>query len=272
MVWKSAVVLMGLLLAAASAQAQSDNEVYTGRELTLDAGTIRLDLAPPDRALRNFGQGFNITKFDGVDDHNLDLNVGVGFGLVDNVEIGALVAPLALSPSERETYGDPEIYARVQLTQGQAQIGGQLSVSIPVLDDSDVILTPAIPIKLQLGDQAHLNTGVALPIEFQDDDVVVRLNVPVELAVNVTPEFFIGANSALLTDVTPDGFDAGVIPVGAFTGYSFALGNNSVLDVQAGFSFINLIGFGPNSVRPDTVDENSYQITVGATLYADVAR
>lgn len=270
--------MTALALAAGTAQAQPNNEVYSGRSLILDSGTVRLDLAPADRGLRTvFGNsnrlqpGLVITKQQGVSDHFLDLNIGVAAGIGDVVEIGAVALPLGLLPDSRpdDTVGNPSIYARVGTSEGDVQIAGQAGLIIPAVSGSEAVLSLGVPVQIQLGHMARISTGASVILSDLNGDVDATFYAPVELAGNVSREFFLGVNSGVAFEISPDEGDNGSIPVGAFAGYTVDIGSNSALDLTASFTFTDLLGFGAS--RGDTVNEENYQVIVGGTLYGDLA-
>ena len=263
---------------------QNVNVVYVERPLTLPAYTLRIDLAPPDRAFKDFNQGFSITEAEGLGtfdtvlgssfiDQITTLRLGVGYGVVHGLEVGALLLPLSwlsvvnssLGRLDADTeVGNPILYLRYQFLEGDIQLANQLDFNLP-FDGADFSMRLGLPLKFQLGAMMHLTTGLAFRIAF-DDEAEVSFIMPVEFAVNATELLFFGVHSGFSTGLSPDTFESLTVPLGFFAGYTFPLGSHLALDITAGFSWpvFLLAGSGDK-----TVYEDIYTVQMGATLYVD---
>ena len=251
---------------------------YTQRGLTLPKGTLRVDFAPGDRAFLQRNTGFVVTTVPKPRKTSMSAHVGAGFGIIDNLEAGAVVLPLNLAPSGVDTFGDLSVYGRYQFMQGNTQVGVHVGVQIPT--STEFGLTAALPVKLVLGDNMHLNTGLGLMLlnngAFDDKGkltMAMNLMLPVEFAVNVMPALFLGVGTGFNADLSPNAFKYMSIPLNIFGGYTLDLGNKMLLDLVGQFGIGGLAGgalnFGDGAklAGVDGFYTDSLQITVGATFH-----
>lgn len=249
---------------------------YTQRGLTLPKGTLRVDFAPADRAFLQTGAGFRVTTVPKPLKTFMSANVGAGFGIMDNLEAGAIVLPLNLAPSGVDTFGDLSVYGRYQFMQGNTQVAAHLGLQLPT--STRFALMPALPVKLVLGDNMHLNTGIGANIALAAKskgfpDTNINLMVPVEFAVNVMPALFLGVGTGVTADLSPDAFKYISIPLNLFGGYTLDLGNKMLLDIVGQFGIGGLaggalnIGDGAKLAGTDGFYTDSLSIVFGATFH-----
>lgn len=235
---------------------------YSQRPLTLTEGTLRGDL---EFSIAHI----SVTFFDPIammtstiSDSAVFMHAGVGFGITDDLEVGATLLPLLLDPEIR--YERPSIYGIYRFLEGSVEVGGSLAVIFPI--EGDFGLVPGIPVEILIGDNMLLGTGVTLPIEFADPDAIVSLEIPVDFALNVTPNLFFGARTGFLI---PDfEFDFFTIPLAVMGGYTLESGSGGPLaDLMVSFGF-------PAFLQPasdgDAVVTNLWMLTFGGSVYVDV--
>lgn len=232
---------------------------YVTRNQTLDQLELRVDVAPPDRALLDLGQGLRFELR--PDLHEAQdttwLGFGAGFGITDRLE-GGIAVPLQLGPALDVFELVP--YGRYRLTdEGRVQLSAQVDVHVP-LDGRAVTLSAGAPLSFYFGqDIARLETGAKVDIDF-DDPGALDLHFPVALAFNVTESVFVGGRSgAHLFDVDQSGGPQWEVPIGAFAGYTFDL-DSGPIDLSA-----DLIYY---------VSSNDYrervELRFGGTFYFDL--
>ncbi len=254
-------------------------QAYSQRSITIPQGQLRIDLGPADRALLQYsgfaggivptfvrGGGFVVTGYDlgVVSDTAIDLRLGAAFGVIDGLEVGAMVLPLGLAPSGRDTYGDPSVYGRFRILDGGFQLGAQVGLAIPVQDGSDLSLGVSVPIKVLIGDSMALNTGVEFNMTFADPDSIFGINIPLEFAINLTDSIFAG----LVTGLNQPNLDVSTtfIPLGIYGGYTLPLGDNMLLDATVDFRLpmlVNTTSGGPSGF-------DFWQLTVGGVMRMDL--
>ncbi|MCA9582723.1 MAG: hypothetical protein KC416_13070 [Myxococcales bacterium] len=237
---------------------------YTARGLTLDKGTLRIDVGPGDRALLQRGAGFVVNETGSPLGAFINLNAGAGFGIIDNLEAGVVILPLGLAPSGVDVYGDPTAYGRYQLLDGDTQLAVQVDVLLPA--STFFGFGVAVPVKFALGENMHLNTGARFG--FRDTPVTATLSieVPVEFAVNIMPALFFGLATGLNIRNLDIGFDSGAIPLEVFAGYTMGLAGHQ-LDITAGFGFPGFLSFGPGASNPVA---DVWQLTIGGNFHMDI--
>jgi hypothetical protein len=186
------------------------------------------------------------------------LNGGAGYGITDDLEAGATVLPLVLSPDF--AYGNPTVYGRFRFLRGDFEMGGELSAVIPVRGSFG--LNVGLPMLLHIGEVGRLDTGVALGLVF-GDPLGKTLAVPVAYSHNINPNIFFGARTGF---VVPEfKFDALTVPLGVFGGYTLAGagGNTPALDAFLGFDFPAFLTPGGASA----VNANIFTISAGIRYF-----
>lgn len=232
---------------------------YTHRSITVPKGTLRIDVGPADRALLQKG-GFSIQGNPG--DALIDLRAGAAFGIIDGLEAGAMILPLSLSPEA--DYGNPSVYGRFRILDGSFQLGAQVTAVIPVQDGSSFGLNLGVPIKIMLGNGAHLNTGLEFEMTFADPDAFFGIEIPLELAFNITESIFAGVATGVYQPNLD--FSQTFIPLGVFAGYTLSMGNGMVLDATVDFSFpAFLVTEGADNPVTDI-----WQLTFGGVMRMDL--
>jgi hypothetical protein len=262
----------------------ADDTSYAQRSLTLPVGRLRVDFAPGDRAFLQPSSGLRFVGIKGAD-MGVQAYIGAGFGIIENLEAGALLLPLTFAPSGADTFGDIGLYGRYQLVQGSTQVAVHLGLQVPT--STEFGLTAALPLRLCLGESAHLNTGIGLSLlndsavnDMGELTMAIGLGLPVELAFNVTPAVFLGVGTGLNADLSPNAFKFISIPANLFAGYTLEAGAKMLVDLVVQFGFggsgfggqgIGMINVG-DSAKAAGVDgfyTDMWTLTLGATLHYD---
>lgn len=192
------------------------------------------------------------------------LGLGAGYGITEDLEVGAQVVPLRLSPDVE--YRDPSIYGMFRFVSGFADVAARLSVHIPFQDNP--LFEPGLPIRLHLDPKVRLDTGLFLPIAIadrRDDDNVpiLSLRIPVELSVSVVPEIFLGGGTALfLRDL-----EQNAVPVqslGIFVGHTVPAAAGPLADLLLRFDFPMLVDYG---AEDDVVETGFWRLTFQAHVH-----
>jgi hypothetical protein len=236
---------------------------YAQRPLVLNEGLLRIDVGPADFALLEYNRGLSFTKQDGIDDTFVNLGIGAAYGVMQNLEVGAVVLPLAISPDF--TFGDISAYGRYRLMEGDTEIGLQADVWIPT--DTDFAIGAGVPVMFHLSPTARLDTGARVKFTFADPDMVVGLNIPLALNFNITDTIFLGARTGFEWQ-SFDVSESMAIPLGAQAGFNVMEGK---LDLLAWFRLPTFLA--PNApAGADTVQAGTWQLGVGANFFLDTKR
>lgn len=218
---------------------------FTQRPLTMPAMTLRGDL------------GFQLVHFDlgpfADSDFTTGLGAGVGFGIIDDLEVGiggSSVAPTllgvfassglrglggVLSPELARGFVQPEIYGRYRFySSDMVEVGAELGLSLPT-DDADVGLSLGVPTRLRFGDSFALDLALVLFMSFGEDGMGDR-DTAYTLLFNIAPRyamqlFYVGLDTGftmLLEDP-----ELTFIPFGLEVGATFGVGQAMVVDVYA---------------------------------------
>lgn len=242
------------------------------RPLVNTRGTLTV-LASPINPLMITG-GFNSVHFginSSVGSFSADtshiLAVGASYAPIDNLEVGAIVLPLQLSPTFK--YGNPALYGVYRLLDGDFELGAGLAAYLPVQSGSDFALQLGVPMLYHLSPTMRLDTGVHLQMIFSDPMSNV-LNIPVGLTVNVNDNIFLGARIGLNGTLKNFG-DTVAIPLYLRAGYTLA--NNAtggpLADLVLQFGFPGFLSLGA-SEPVSTLQTAYWQLTVGGNFYLNM--
>ncbi len=223
-----AFAALATLSAASSAQAQDAPQrlplSFSRRPLTLTRSTLRLDA---ELAIAHFE-----TSFLGVtaSSNSVGLGLGAGFGITEDLEVGATVLPLTLSPDFK--YNAPSVYGTYRFLRGDVEVGARLALTLPI--DRDFGVNVGVPVLLHLGDTARLDTGAFVDLVFSDP-LGKQLSIPVAFTASINPNLFVGARTGFLFP----NFDSFGMPLGVYVGYTLAGGDGAapLADITAAFDF-----------------------------------
>ena len=183
-------------------------------------------------------------------------------GIVENLEVGAVFAPLQVLP--KVSYGDPGVHVTFRFVKGGFELAGYFGVTaitqnapypqlvLPVLNESaGILLQPGLLSRIHMGSRAKLDIGATVPIQLGSGVHDIGLNVPVELAFNLLESFHIGANSGVgITNVKSPALTT-YIPLGLLAGFTFGGNDKPVVDIGALF---NLPQFANPGAKAPTDD------------------
>lgn len=179
------------------------------------------------------------------------LHLGGGIGLLDQLEVGAVVAPLQLSPDF--AYGNPLLYGRFQFMRAdQLQLSAQAAVTIPVRSGSRLSFEVGVPLWYNFSDALQLRTGLFYQGTF-GDSYAHSVRLPLVLNFNLNDNVHIAGLTGVEFNFDAPGKSLR-IPLGVEGGYSFAGANNRpMLDLVAQFVFPSFLmpGSDGDKVLPE---------------------
>ena len=129
------------------------------RDATLPQGTLALQ----------WDLGLERSEADTTSDY---FNLGIGYGVIDRLEVGATLTPLALGLFDTEfDYLDPSLYARYLIVRGDRELSFTVSGSIPTgeedsevglaligaIEIDDIVLEYGLEVEMELGDEVEVN-------------------------------------------------------------------------------------------------------------------
>lgn len=215
---------LAALALASAAQAQQLPLPLARRPLTLTRNTLRADanLALAHLDISPLGSPASSSS--------LGLALGGAYGITDDLEVGATVIPLTLTPDF--AFNAPSVYGVYRFVRGAVDVGAQLALTLPI--DREFGLGVGVPVLFHLGETARLDTGAFLGLTF-GDPLGKGLTVPIAFTFNLNDHLFVGARTGILL---PD-FDAFAMPLGLSVGYTLAAAPNHapLADLTAGFDF-----------------------------------
>lgn len=141
--------------------------------------------------------GFEVVKDDAT---FVNLGVGLAFGITDDFEVQANVAPLQLSPSR--TYGQreqpgPAIGTTYRLSHRGLEVGVHLDATLFTLPGtSGVIVRPGFAFRGHAGKRARIDFGAFLPVT-SSHTTTAGLQLPFALAIDVAEPVHLGISSGI---------------------------------------------------------------------------
>lgn len=217
--WLKAIMIAVAVLVGFTPDAHAQQTYprrYVNRPLWLPHGGVRVDGAFPLHSVDAPGQD-RLNTFSAL--------IGIGVGIIPNLEIGAVALPLQLA--EEFDYRNPSFYASYRWVSTKLlDLGLRADVSIPFQDaresfDGAVIpfspwfgdVAVGIPLRLRFVDAVRLDIGAHLGFVFTDP-LGTRITLPVKLAFQLTDTVFIGPQSG----VQIINGDEATVPAGLFVG------------------------------------------------------
>lgn len=250
----AAACSVGLLLGAvpdASAQSRLVGSDYVSRPLVLPQGVLRIDAGP--RRPYSTGQLMPAGQLQFLINKDFDdlayLVPGAGYGVIDNLELGA-VWPLRISPDL--DLSDLSVYGKYSLQRGEIEAAGYAELRIPI--EGDLEITGGVPVFVHLSNQLRLETGGFVRLTFGADTAATVL-VPLSAPILVSPEVFVGPEIGI--EIRE--FEDVALPVGVLAGYTLGGGISSIGDLLARLTFADVTD-GARVIRLD----------VGAELFFDL--
>jgi hypothetical protein len=133
------------------------------RPLTLPRRMLRLDVGLDQVQVT---RAFNFFGDEPISD--LGLHVGAGYGVTDDVELGATLIPFQLTVGGEASgawFGNMSVYGMARLTEGNVEVGARMALSLPTntrydLPDRPVVLVAGLPMVLRVGEMLRIDTGV----------------------------------------------------------------------------------------------------------------
>jgi hypothetical protein len=205
---------------------------------------------------------------------NLGVDIGASFGIVDNIEVGAVFAPLQVLPGF--SYGNPSAHGTFRFVKSAFELAGYINttfithnapnpdVVLPVLNQSaGVLLQPGLLSRIHMGSKAKLDIGATVPIQLGSAVHDVGLDVPVELAINLIDAFHIGAQSGFgIQNVKSPALDS-YIPLGLITGFAIGSDKGPTVDIDALFRFPQFVNPG----QSEKIDATDFQAGLSVAVY-----
>jgi len=245
---------VGLVLVGAR-HAHADSRLvgsdYISRPLVLPQGVLRIDGGP--RRPYSGGQVMPGGELQFLINKNTDdvayLVPGVGYGVINNLELGA-VWPLRISPDL--DLADLSVYGKYSLQRGNVEVAGYAELRIPIQDDLEI--TGGVPVYIHFGPGMRIETGGFIRLTFGGDTTAI-VHVPISVPIQVSPQVFVGPEAGIeIRD-----FNDVALPLGVIAGYTLGSGISSIGDL-----------FGRLTLADITNGADTVRLDVGAELFFDL--
>jgi hypothetical protein len=256
----AALAAVAALAAPSLAAAQRLPLDFSQRPLTLPARVLRLN---GDFTVQGVTVSVD-TPAGRISQSNtlVGLGLGGGYGLTDDFEVGATLAPLTLSPEFQ--YNSPSAYGLFRIARGPTEIGLFGGVTIPTQSGAPLVFTLGAPalIRTQNG---RLDLGIYFDVNIPDIEGVdpfTNTRIPVRFTQQLNPNLGIGLNTGVFVGNNFN-FDTGYIPLGVFGQYTLqGVDGGPVADLIGSFDFNRFLNFSG-----DTVVANIWTIGLAARFY-----
>ena len=272
------VILACLLLASFCATAYEGRRpgtigVYSQRHLTQARNSLGVVIGPKHNALLGsrfgdnpaFDAGYQLIRSELRTPGNIDMpssqlvhqaNAGVMFGLLDNLEAGAIFLPFTLWPDF--SYDAIRVPITYSFMTKNVDVGIRLHIKTP--GDTGWGFSPGAPLLVRLG-HGRIDTGFYLPLYKPDEGLMFGLNVPLRAGYNFTPNLYAGLEGGVyIPDFTAID-ELGVrVPLGAFAGFT-VLGGQSIYDITASFMWDDFAYLGVDDF--ETLQYESFRFSIG---------
>jgi len=250
--------LLGLVVFAVPLTASAQNGLplkYSERPLTITEGTIAIQgafdyLKLPTLDLGPLG---SVTP-----DPIISFVADVSYGISDDFEANIIAVPVVLSPDTK--YGNPVLSGTFRFLKTAVELGVHAGFVIPVQSGSNFQLNLGVPALFGLTDTTKILSGLYFNLDF-GDSTIATLRIPIEFAVNLTPQFFLDVFTGIsMFDVDPDNL---AIPLGVGLGYTLAASADSPLaDLFVRFQFPAFL-----NASGDTVVTDVFEFQLGARFF-----
>lgn len=254
----SCALLLGTLTVTSAARAQDAYPApNAARPSTLSALTLRVDaqLSIGRAVFCIYAGPLQLCEGDTF----ARLSAGAGFGITDDLEVGALyLLPIQFAPDA--DFLNPRLYGRYRFLDGDVELSVQLGLTIPF--QGVFAFDVGVPAWVHINADLVLRSGLTYAA-VASNPVIHTLAVPLELVGQITPEIFVGGGIDP-TLVFGSGSAQLVLPLGVHGGYTFASGGAPVADVQLGFSFPEFLHTGDGGATALSV----WQILLTGRIYA----
>jgi hypothetical protein len=247
---------------------------WSQRHLTAPMNSLRILAGPGqpmllgqrfDRQIPDAGVQFVRTNPPGApaEENQWWLRGGVGFGLTEDWEAGALFVPFQLSPSFE--FSNVTVFLTRGFRFESWDFGVRLSFQTPSKNEAGKrvwILNPGIPFLYRSG---PLRLDAAVLVPFATRDWWVGVNVPLRASVSITPRFFFALESGFVEPRFNRPSDA-TVPLGMLLGFTELFGAR-VVDLTAMFSWDSFWLLDP-SAGSRALDVGSYRAGLGVVFHS----
>lgn len=193
---------------------------HVDRNLVVPKHTLRFDGGP--RWPLPTGQVVHHINRDWND--GIWLVPGLSAGVIEDLEIG-IAQPLLIHPDV--DLQNPLFHGTYQFTRGTLDAGLFWGVRIPF--EGHLVTHVGVPLYVHVSRSVRLDLGAFGRLAFPDD-ATFDLEAPFLVPINVTPQLFLGPETAI---VTWGGFEGVSVPLGFFIGYTVTTGGGVLGDLSA---------------------------------------
>lgn len=258
---------------------------YVDRPLTLPEMTLGAELDVSfnhaELAFGPFSEAYNGAFID----------IGGRFGILDDIEVEAVVVslateeyaiwPIGAEAIDGADWGMTRLGATLRFfAEDSAEIGARFRFLID--NNATIGLNAGLPIRLRVPGVLRFDTGIAFigMIQTQSEDAQFGLidvnqnpsapepGIPLRLTFQAIEELFIGLNSGFgATDVSEDG--SIFFPLGASLGGTVGIGNEMLLDLIGSFNF-PLFGIPAANDLDASVGSELWQVGFAGKFYLPI--
>jgi hypothetical protein len=198
----------------------------------------------------------------------LNATLAAAFGVTDDFELEAVVAPLQLSPKSA-TFGQadqpgPSLGVTYRPVHVGAEVGLHFDATVITLPAaSGAVLRPGIPVRFHAGKNVRIDLGAYFLVT-ASQTTTVGFALPVAFAVDLAEPFHLGINSGLSITTFDNPFSL-ALPFGFFAGYAIGTKEGPILDIDPFFRWPNVASTDVQG--QSTLDQFEAGVELGGFFY-----
>jgi hypothetical protein len=193
-----------------------------------------------------------------------DTGLGAHFGLLDDLVVGALVAPVNWAP-QRVAYGNPRFDATYEILHGVVELGSAFAATVLVGSAAGAVLEPGVPGVFHLGKAARLDTGAFVPITVgRALPSTAGVRFPVAFSYDVVAPVHLGLETAVAVGDLGHARSTVGVPLGMFGGYTIAGKAGALVDL---FPFFRWPQLGTPGAKDGNVHPGVFQTGLNVNVY-----
>jgi hypothetical protein len=203
------------------------------------------------------------------------LEIGAHFGILDDLEVGATVLPLALAPDF--AYENPQIEGTFRFVKGKVELGARLRASFVTQKGAGGVAVEAgVPVLVHLGEAARIDTGLFVPMgfgtgpafggEYIGGTTAIGLRIPFQFIYDVIPALHVGAQTGVVIADFNDAAKLTYIPLGFVAGYAIGNEKGPLVDIDPFFNFPYFASPGVPAPA-DKINAGYFQVGLEATVF-----
>jgi hypothetical protein len=269
------MALFGVALVAGAGTARAEGEEKGGEKMPLPLAERPLTL-PKMTLAPELGFGVSHFNFDGFNlGTTVGVDIGAHFGILDDLEVGAVVLPVKLSPDFG--YENPQLEATFRFVKGKIELGARVrTLFVTEKSVGGVVVEAGVPVLIHVSEAARIDTGafalmsfgsgVSFGGEFKGGKTAGALRIPFQFIYDVIPPLHVGVQTGFAIADLSDAGHKIYVPLGVVAGYAIGNEKGPLVDIDPYFTFPYFATPGVPSPG-DKINAGAFQTGLAATVF-----